>query len=112
MYELHRAFRQDGAPCCTGHELKKHMILAGLTKRAFSVEDEVVKGWLTNPSSYPEELKAKQVFLWGSQEVVNNLSTVAYLVWNGNRVDVRQYELNYCCCSGTYLSLLRLLVSS
>ena len=67
----------------------------------------MVKGWLADPSTYPEDLKVKQVFLWGSQQVINNRNSVAYLDWRDERVVVCWYELHYCCCSNVRLSLLK-----
>ena len=112
MYELYRASCQDQPPCCSAYSLRQHMRSAGLTSRAFSVEDSLVQGWVFNPSSYPEELKTKEVFLWGSQKVLDKRNVVAYLVWHVDCVAVCWWELQHCCCSDTRPSLLKPLLST
>ena len=56
--------------------------------RTMGLEDEGVKGWLADPSTYPEEFKNKAVFLWKSQRSSGDRRTIACLFWNGDRAVV------------------------
>jgi hypothetical protein len=107
MYELYRATRQDKAPCCSAYVLRQHIVSSGILSRSFSIDDPTVQGWLSNPSSYPEDLKGKDLFLWGSQRVTDKFTEVAYLVWNIDCIEVCWWQLQYCCCGDTRISLLK-----
>ena len=74
-------------------DLEKHLIEEKLIDRAFSLEDELVKSWLENPASYPEEFKNKAIFLWKSQRASGDFRLVAYLCWGGERVVVYWFWL-------------------
>jgi len=72
-----------------GFDLEKYLEESGLIKRCLSLEDEVVKGWLANPATYPEEFKKKAVFLWKSKRTSCGDRNVACLYWRVDRVFVR-----------------------
>ena len=71
-----------------GFDLEKHLIETKLIDRAFSLEDEVVKGWIANPSSYPEEFKGSAIFLWKSTRFSGFFRRAACLYWDDGRVVV------------------------
>lgn len=77
-----------------GFELEAHLKETGRLDRALGLEDEVVKGWIANPATYPEELKEKLVFLWKSaldRQSHRDLPThrdVPFLFWNSGGEEV------------------------
>ena len=87
-HELYLSPAQHGGGWISGFDLEKHLQEEELIDRTFSLEDEVVKGWLANPSTYPEEFKGKAVFLWKSQKSSGHDRLIAYLLWRGDRVIV------------------------
>ena len=78
----------DSFPITTLVEIESHLEAEGLIGRTFSLQDDLVKGWLADPSTYPDELKGKRVYLWKSTQAFPKGSTdlrdreVAYLVWD------------------------------
>ena len=88
-YELYLAPGQQNGGAMNGFDLEKHLEETNLIERAYSLDDEIVKGWIANPSTYPEEFKRKAVFLWKSkQEASCPRRRVAYLCWGGDHVIV------------------------
>ncbi|MEQ1561132.1 MAG: hypothetical protein ABL899_00250 [Nitrospira sp.] len=86
-FELYLSPKQKGG-WISGFDLESHLEEEKLTDRTFSLEDELVKGWLADPSTYPEEFKKKAVFLWKSQRDSGSYRSFAYLFWDGGRVGV------------------------
>lgn len=85
VFELYLIPGQDVGQV-TGFDIAKHLEETGLINRAFSLEDELIKGWIADPSTYPEELKTKEVFLWKSQRHPSyplNQDNVSHLSWCG-----------------------------
>src|SRR3989344_524627 len=76
-----------------GFDLEKHLQETKLINRCFSLGDEVVKGWLANPATYPEEYKRKVVFLWKSKWTSDGNADVAFLYWIDGRVLVGRHWL-------------------
>jgi len=87
-FELYLAPGQRDGGWMTGFDLEKHLEETKLIERAFSLEDELVKGWLANPATYPKELKTKAVFLWRSRRAIGSNREVACLYWSDDRVIV------------------------
>lgn len=87
-FELYLAPGQENGGSMMGFDLEKHLEETKLINRTFSLDDELVKGWIANPSSYPEEFKGKAIFLWKSRRTSGSDRTVAYLYWRGDRVIV------------------------
>lgn len=85
---LHSKQQEEGG-WIEGSELNRHLTETGLIDRCMSLEDEAVKGWIANPSTYPEEYKSKSIFLWKSRRGTGRDRSVACLVWRGGRVFVR-----------------------
>ncbi|MFH1473189.1 MAG: hypothetical protein ABIF06_02155, partial [bacterium] len=54
----------------------------------FSLDHPLVKGWIENPSTYPEEFKNKAIFLWKSKRASGSSRSVADLIWHDERVIV------------------------
>lgn len=79
---------QDGGGSVVGFELEAHLKETGQLDRAYGLEDELVKGWIANPATYPEELKKKVIFLWKSSRGRDGERSVPGLVWSGGRVHV------------------------
>lgn len=88
-YELYLAPGQKNGGWVKGFDLEKYLQEEKLIERAFSLEDELVKGWLANPATYPEEFGKKAIFLWKSTRTTGSDRGVAYLYWSGGRVVVR-----------------------
>ena len=87
-FRLYLAPGQQNGGWMKGFDLEKHLEETKLIDRAYSLEDELVKGWIANPSTYPEEFKKKAVFLWKSQRTSGSDREVAYLYWDDDRVIV------------------------
>lgn len=85
-YELYLAPAQRGGVHITGFDLDQHLKSDGLIERTFALDDPLIKGWLADPSSYPEEFKGKAVLLWKSQCGSGRDRDVAFLVWGGDHV--------------------------
>ena len=64
-----------------GFDLEAHLKETGLLDRCFSLEDELVKNWIANPTSYPEEFKGKAIFLWKSVQRHDDY-LAPYLIWD------------------------------
>ncbi|MDO8471201.1 MAG: hypothetical protein Q7S49_01175 [bacterium] len=95
-FKLYLHERQKNGEWMQGYDLEKHLEESGLINRAFSLEDELVKGWLANPSSYPEEFKGESVFLWKSKKrFAFDARNVVYLYWVGKEVIPHLYWLEY-----------------
>lgn len=92
-YELCFAPGQLDSGGVIAAEVKKHLEKTHRISRGFSEKDELVVGWLENPSSYPEELKGKSVFLWKSIGATAVGPIVAFLIWNWR---VRRLYVDYC----------------
>ena len=88
-FELYLAPGQQNGGTMTGFDIDKHLEETKLIDRAFILDDELVKGWLANHATYPEEFKGKAIFLWKSKRTIGSNRRVAYLCWNDNRVIVR-----------------------
>ena len=83
VFELYLVPGQD-AGRMSGFDIAKHLEETGLINRAFSLEDDLIKGWIADPATYPEELKTKAVFLWKSQQhpvYPPNKDNVFFLSW-------------------------------
>jgi len=87
-FELYLAPGQQNGGVMVGFDLEKHLQEEKLIERAYTLEDELVKSWLENPASYPEEFKNKAIFLWKSQRASGDYREVACLCWHGGRVVV------------------------
>lgn len=85
-FDLYLAPGQKNGGYMTGFDLEKHLEEAKLLDRTFSLDDELVKGWLADPSTYPEEFKGKAVFLWKGQWSSGSNRNVACLCWGVERV--------------------------
>ena len=91
VFELYLVPGQD-AGRMSGFDIAKHLEETGLINRAFSLEDDLIKGWIADPATYPEELKTKAVFLWKSQQhpsYPHNKDNVFSLHWYGGPNVVR-----------------------
>jgi len=87
-WELYLAPAQQNGGRIKGFDLEKHLEETKLINRCLSLGDLMVKGWLANPTTYPEEFKAKVVSLWKSKRTSGDYTLVAYLCWGGDRVVV------------------------
>ncbi|MEK7567823.1 MAG: hypothetical protein AAB513_02810 [Patescibacteria group bacterium] len=60
-----------------------------LLDRTCGVDDEQVRAWIANPSTYPEELKDKRVFLWKGMKRAEDFyleTKIPFLVWRNDSV--------------------------
>ncbi len=80
--------KQKTAPWISGYDLEAHLKKTGLIDRCFSLEDDLIKGWLANPSTYPEEFKGRWVNLWKSAQGRDGGRNVPCLSWDGGKVIV------------------------
>ena len=63
-YQLYLAPGQKDNGEMSGVDLERHLKDTGLVNLCFSGEDELVKSWIRDPSTFPEELKKRTAFLW------------------------------------------------
>jgi hypothetical protein len=94
-FELYLHDKQKNGGWMKGYDLEKHLQETNLLNRAFSLEDDIVKGWLANPKTYPEEFKGKAIFLWKSRQDSDDYRSVAYLIWSGEQVIVLWHWLEF-----------------
>ncbi len=94
-WELYLLPTQEKGETIRGFYLESHLKETGLIDRCFSIEDDLVRGWVANPATYPEELKGKMVFLWKSAQGRDGDRYVPYLIWGGNKVVVDWSWLEY-----------------
>ncbi len=94
-YELYLTTEQKSGGSIKGFDLEHRLKDEKLIDRCLSLESLMVKVWLADPSSYPEELKTKAVFLFGSQRGVGSDRHVACLCWDGDRVIVSWFWLEF-----------------
>ncbi len=87
-YELYLSPEQKSDGTIKGFGLEERLKKEKLIERCMSLESPLVKGWLADPSTYPEELKTKAVFLFGSKRTAGSFVSVACLCWDGGRVVV------------------------
>ncbi len=87
--------KKKTAPWISGYDLEAHLKKTGLIDRCFSLEDDLIKGWLANPSTYPEEFKGKWVYLWKSAQDRDGYRCVPCLDWRGGEVIVNWRWLSY-----------------
>jgi len=85
-FEPYLAPGQQNGAWMKGFDLDKHLEETKLIDRTMSLDDELVKGWLADPSTYPEEFKNKAVFLWKSKRSSGDGAFVAFLFWRVGRV--------------------------
>ena len=70
-----------------GLDVLAHLRDAGLIGRCLSLEDEMVREWLDDPSTYPKEFKNKRPHLWGSTKLgPGEWPCVAFLMWDSDSV--------------------------
>lgn len=81
VFEIYIAVDQENGNAMTGFDLERHLTIVGLMGRCASLEDLLIKGWIANPSTYPEELKKKNIFLWRHAVTSGGFRRVACLVW-------------------------------
>lgn len=91
--DLHPTQRDGGV--IQGWDLEKHYDSPEFNGRHYSLESPEVKGWIANPTTYPDEFKGKAVFLWGSRQGSGGDREVACLIWLGDRVRVAWHWLDY-----------------
>ncbi|MDP2651241.1 MAG: hypothetical protein Q8O98_01470 [bacterium] len=77
-----------------GYELEKHLRKEGILERACSLNSKIVKGWIANPGTYPEELKTKEILLWGRFRFNIYWREVQYLCWLGSIIIVQHRSLH------------------
>ncbi len=87
-FELYLSPKQKNGGVITGFDLDDHLRSENLFDRTCSLDDGLVKGWLTDPTTYPEEFKGKAIFLWKSQRSSGSDRVIACLVWDDDRVVV------------------------
>lgn len=75
-------------------QLEKHLESEDLLVRAYSLEDDLIKGWLANPATYPDEFVHSAVILWGSEKFSGPDRRVACLRWNLTKVAVVWWRLS------------------
>jgi hypothetical protein len=93
-WELYLHEKQENDWGILGSELEKHLKQAGRLDRAFSIDDDLIKGWFANPETYPEELKKRNILLWKpSPEDPEDHRQVVCLIWINNRVITKCYLL-------------------
>jgi hypothetical protein len=85
-YELYFHPEQKKRGLIQGFDLKKHLEDEGLIARALSLESPLVKRWRERLETYPDELKDKSVFLWGSVRSAHSNRKLACLIWSSGRV--------------------------
>lgn len=56
-FELYVHYKQSNGDGITGFNMEVHLEKMGLMNRTLSLENELVKSWIANPTSYPEEFK-------------------------------------------------------
>jgi hypothetical protein len=92
-YVLYLAPDQKNGGTMTGFEVVRDLIANNLVSRFQSLESPLVKSWLENPVTYPEEFKGRAIFIWGSQRIYGGRPSVAYLIWDDIRVVADWYRL-------------------
>lgn len=112
-YEFYLAPGQQYCDSVVGVVLEKHLKETRLIDRAFSLDDELIKGWIANPETYPENFKGRHVILWKSKRVSDDGDTVAYLYWTedgpeeeDSKVIVLWFPLNHSFSFGNYFPAL------
>lgn len=87
-YELYLFGKQKTGGDETGFTIEEHLTETKLIDRCFSLEDELVKDWIANPATYPEEFKGKAIVLWKSIRTTGSNREVACLYGGDDRVIV------------------------
>jgi hypothetical protein len=82
---LHQKQKED---YILGTELYKHLKKEKILDRCLSLDSELVKEWIENPDTYPEELTYVFPYLWGSVRDLGSRREVAYLLWHDGCVVV------------------------
>ena len=59
------------------YEIERHLKETNLMNRAFSLDDELIKNWIANPSTFPQELYGMGIYLWASRKVIQDDNRVA-----------------------------------
>ena len=82
-YELYVHPKEEDRCRITGSALKSHLEENSLVNRiaSFSIEDDTIKGWRANPSTYPEEFRDKAVLLWTPNATYMG-EYIFYLCWS------------------------------
>lgn len=95
MYQLYSVPRPKNG-VVSGSELKGHHDKWGLTKLGFSIDDPLVRGWIDNPTTYPSELKGRNVLLMKSADsMATSFPCVPFLYWGfGDRVVLASCRLD------------------
>lgn len=92
--ELYLWDKQKSNEYSTGFEVETHLKETGLIERCLSLEDEIVKEWIKNPKTYPEEYKKVYPYLWKSTGGRRGFRRVACLDWYDARVVVNWHWLD------------------
>ncbi len=94
-YELYFTDEQFMGVSIDGKEFIPRLTKDGLLDRCLSLESPVVKGWLANPNTYPDELKKVSPFLLGSRGRVGSKCSSPRLVCDHGGMRVIQDLLDY-----------------
>jgi hypothetical protein len=70
-----------------GNAFKRHLAKRGLLHQTFSPQDETVKRWVEHPETFPEELRDKELLLFGGpREGRDDDDNVVWIGWTNNQV--------------------------
>ena len=86
---LHPVQRLNGT--MTKLNLELYLQITGQIARVRSLEDEDVRGWIADPSSYPQELRELpdgRLDLWGTIRGQGYEREIVQLLWKNERVKV------------------------
>ncbi|MEK7659360.1 MAG: hypothetical protein AAB338_01755 [Patescibacteria group bacterium] len=90
-FELYLAPEQKNGGRVNGYDLERHLYETGLIDHCLSLEDEAVKGWIANPSTYPKRFRRKTLLLWKSRMLSRSGSgkviAIACLYWDDDNED-------------------------
>lgn len=87
VFALYLSDKQQHGWLMRGSAIEADLKETGLINRCISLENEQVKRWIADPSTYPEEYKGKYVYLWKSAQGQGDRREVPYL-WNADKVNV------------------------
>ena len=75
-------------------DVEKNLEGTGLINRALGLNDQMVLGWIADPSTYPSVLRKKSVVLWKSRMLTKHYRFIPHLIWSNEVVLVSWARLD------------------
>lgn len=93
QFEMYLTPKQKARVRTSGREILNDLEKKQFLGRCLGIRDDIVKGWLAKPSTYPKKLRGKSVLLWRWPKPASYRWRVDCLVWRNGRLFVHWFRV-------------------